>query len=421
MIRTLGDGVGMAARSLALPWFFGLRWMSQQDRLDPREVPKADFSMGLAAKVAADEFFLATEVVSMSLAAARARDRIQREISAAVRLYDERGWLDRPALYHRTPPPLRRVRSQRARAGGFAFDHISFDSGYAPHAGEPGRRRFLDYRPNRTAHARLLRHPGPARPWMVCIPGYRMGNATVDLTGFRAGWLHEQLGLNVAIPVLPFHGPRRVGRRGGDGFLTGDFLDTVHAQTQAVWDIRRLIHWLRREGAPAVGLYGLSLGGYTSALVAALEAGLHCVVAGIPASCFVGLARWNTPGLLLRAAERLGFSWDQLEDLLRVVSPLAMPPRVPWQRRFLFAGVADRLAPPEQARDLWVHWERPKVLWYQGSHVSYLVEPGVQEMIEEALTETGVLRRPGQERRRAARSATPRPERGRPLAARQAV
>jgi hypothetical protein len=61
------------------------------------------------------------------------------------------------------------------------------------------------------------------------------------------------------------------------------------------------------------------------------------------------------------------------------------------------------------------------VLWYQGSHVSYLVEPGVQEMIEEALTETGVLRRPGQERRRAARSATPRPERGRPLAARQAV
>ena len=73
MIRTLGDGVGMAARSLALPWFFGLRWMSQQDRLDPREVPKADFSMGLAAKVAADEFFLATEVVSMTLIAARER------------------------------------------------------------------------------------------------------------------------------------------------------------------------------------------------------------------------------------------------------------------------------------------------------------------------------------------------------------
>jgi hypothetical protein len=393
----------MAARSLALPWFFGLRWMSQQERLDPREVPKAAFSVGLAAKVAADEFFLATEVVSMSLKAARDRERIQREISAALRLYEERGWLDRPAFYHDTPPPL------------------SFESGYMPHADEPGRQRWATYRPNRTAHARLLRHPGPERPWMVCIPGYRMGNATVDLTGFRVGWLHEELGLNVAIPVLPFHGPRRVGRRGGDGFLSGDFLDTVHAQSQAVWDTRRLIHWLRREGAPAVGLYGLSLGGYTAALVAALEAGLHCVVAGIPASCFVGLARWNAPGLLLRAAERAGFSWDQVEDLLRVVSPLAMPPRVPWNRRFLFAGVADRLAPAEQARDLWVHWERPRVHWYQGSHVSFSVEPGVQELVRHALTETGVLHTPKRERPRAARSAARRPERRRPLPARQAI
>jgi hypothetical protein len=411
----------MAARSLALPWFFGLRWMSQQERLDPREVPKAAFSVGLAAKVAADEFFLATEVVSMSLKAARDRERIQREISAALRLYEERGWLDRPAFYHDTPPPLRRVRSQRARAGGFAFDHISFDSGYMPHVDEPGRQRWATYRPNRTAHARLLRHPGPERPWMVCIPGYRMGNATVDLTGFRVGWLHEELGLNVAIPVLPFHGPRRVGRRGGDGFLSGDFLDTVHAQSQAVWDTRRLIHWLRREGAPAVGVYGLSLGGYTAALVAALEAGLHCVVAGIPASCFVGLARWNAPGLLLRAAERVGFSLDQVEDLLRVVSPLAMPPRVPWKRRFLFAGVADRLAPPEQARDLWVHWERPRVHWYQGSHVSFIVEPGVQELVRHALTETGVLHTPKRESPRAVRSAARRPERRRPLPARQAI
>lgn len=416
MIRTLGDGVEMAARSLALPWFFGLRWMSQQERPDPREVPRPDLSLGLAAKVAADEFFLATEVVSMSLTAARDRQRIQREISAAVQLYREEGWLDRPARYHATPPPLEQVRRRSVRAAGHRLDHVSFESGYAPHPGEPGRRRWIDYRPNRTAHARLLRHPGPPRPWMVCIPGYRMGNTTVDLTGFRAGWLHEELGLNVAIPVLPFHGPRRVGRRGGDGFLSGDFLDTVHAQTQAVWDIRRLIGWLRRKGAPSVGVYGLSLGGYTAALVAALELGLDCVVAGIPASCFVGLARWNAPGLLLRAAERVGFCWDQVEELLRVVSPLAMPPRVPWQRRFLFAGVADRLAPPEQARALWVHWERPRVLWYQGSHVSFFLEPEVREMVQDALSQC-LLRVPAQPAAHGSASAAGRPLEQRPAAA----
>jgi hypothetical protein len=57
---------------------------------------------------------------------------------------------------------------------------------------------------------------------------------------------------------MPLHGPRRVGRRGGDGYLSGDFLDTIHAQTQAVWDIRRLIAWLRAEGAQRVGVQGVS-------------------------------------------------------------------------------------------------------------------------------------------------------------------
>ena len=107
--------------------------------------------------------------------------------------------------------------------------------------------------------------------------------------------------------------------------------------------------------------------------------------------------------------------------MLRVISPLALPPRVPWKRRFLFAGVADRLAPPEQARDLWVHWERPRVLWYQGSHVSFFLEPEVRELIREALSETGVLHSPERESSRAAPSAARRPERRRPLPARQAI
>jgi hypothetical protein len=412
LIRSLSDGVGLAVRSLALPWFFGLRWMDQQGREGEHGVPRPDLGPKLAAKIAADEFFLALEVVSMDLVAARERSRILREVRSAVRFYAERGWLARPALYHRTPSAPARTRIERRRSGVFVYDQLSFESGYAPHAGEPGRRRWLGYAPNRDAHAWLLRHPGPPRPWVVCVPGYRMGHPAVDFTGFRAGWLHESLGLNVAILVLPFHGPRRVGRRGGDGFLAGDFLDTVHAQAQAVYDTRRLLRWLAREGAPALALYGLSLGGYTAALVASIEADLDCVVAGIPASSFVGLARWNAPSLLLRAAELLGFAWDELDELLRVVSPLALEPRVPHERRFLFAGVADRLAPPEQARALWLHWDCPRVEWYQGSHCSFFVEPAVQALVEEALRETGCF---------SARDAALRPQPRRAAAARRAL
>ena len=46
--------------------------------------------------------------------------------------------------------------------------------------------------------------------------------------------------------------------------------------------------------------------------------------------------------------------------MLRVASPLALEPRVPRERRYLFGAVADRLVPADQVRDLWRHWERPR-------------------------------------------------------------
>jgi len=129
----------------------------------------------------------------------------------------------------------------------------------------------------------------------------------------------------------------------GDGYFAGDCLDTLHAQTQAVWDVRRLLAWIRSAGASAIGVYGISLGGYTAALIAALEEDLACVVAGVPPSDFVRLAQHHTPGAILRRGEKLGFDWQRADQLFRVVSPLAFEPRVAWERRYLYGGTCDRI------------------------------------------------------------------------------
>jgi hypothetical protein len=377
---------------MVLPWMLGLRWAGGVGR-SRRGMPVPEPSLGLAAKVALDEIFFATEVLSSSIALRPGdRRRVGGEISEALASFRQSGWTDRPVEYHREPPPLERVSERRARSGTRSYAHLSFESGYAPRTGEPGRARWLGYLPNRTAHAWVLRHEGAPRPWVVCVPGYRMGAPLVDFAGFRAGWLHRGLGLNVAVAVLPFHGPRRVGRRSGDGFLAGDLLDTIHAQAQAVWDLRRLIGWIRLRGAPAVGAYGVSLGGYTVALLASLEERLDTAVAGIPASCFIGLARSHAPPGLFEVARRAGFPLAEIEELMRVVSPLAMPPRVPRAGRYLYAGTADRLATPDQAWNLWRHWERPRIAWYHGSHVSFLVEPAVGALLREALHPDALLR-----------------------------
>ncbi len=391
LVRDLGFGVEVALRSLAVPAVLGLRWAGQRGGGVPDEVPAPPRSLSLTAKMAVDELFLTLELVSAGFASLRERRRIEAELRDALAFYEAQGWLERPAAFHRAPPPASGVRQRANSLGRLAYRHLWFESGYAPHPGEPGRSRWLSYQQNRTAHAWVLRHPGRPRPWVVCIPGYRMGHPAVDLIGFDANRLHRRHGLNVAIPVLPLHGPRRVGRRGGDGLLSGELLDTVHLLAQAAWDVRRLVGWLRASGAPAVAVQGLSLGGYTAALVASLEEDLDCVIAGIPAADFVRIVRWHAPALMWRVVERLGYRLEPVERLLRVVSPLAMPPCVPHERRFLFAATADRLAPPDHARDLWRHWDRPRMAWYHGSHLSFRLEREVEELVMDAFETCGLL------------------------------
>jgi hypothetical protein len=388
----LGRGVDLALRTGALPLLLGLRFAQGGVARADAALPAVRRSLSLAAKVALDEIFLCSEVLSAPVVSRADASRLRRELRRALALFERSGWLADPASYHRAPAPLGDAELRALRSPWGRFARLRFESGYEPHPEEPGRARWLAQRENRTAHAWLLEHPGAPRPWVVCVPGYRMGHPVVDFTGFRVHWLHRGLGVNVAIPVMPLHGPRSGGRRGGDGFLRGDFVDTIHAQAQAVHDVRRLIGWLRGQGAPAVGAHGVSLGAYTAALLAAVEP-LDCVIAGVPTTSFVGLLRAHMPRVAYRILEHLGVDFASLERLLHVVSPLAMPPQVAPARRYLYAGAADRLAPPDHALDLWRHWEEPRIAWYQGGHVSFLFEPQVKDLIRTALEESGFLPR----------------------------
>jgi hypothetical protein len=314
------------------------------------------------------------------------------EITDAAEMFDDAGWLSAPTAFHRAPPPPTDASIRRVRSLQHTYERLSFQSGYEPHPDEPGRARWLDYAGNREAAAWILRHDEP-RPWLVCVHGAQMGRPNIDLSILRARWLHQELGLNVACPVLPLHGHRRPGAPKGTSFPGPDVLDNIHGAAQAVWDVRRLLAWIRTEDPAApVGITGVSLGGYVSSLVAGLDPDLACAILGVPVVDLVDLMEHHTPPDL---KNRWLGALEPARHISQVVSPLSTQPLIPVQRRFLYAGLADRIIHPyHQVMRLWEHWSRPEIHWYEGGHTLFFRSNSSARFLQAALIQSGLTEGP---------------------------
>jgi hypothetical protein len=372
--------------------FMARTWARSRESVeDPGAVP-ARPSLGLAVQVLLDELLISTMKNPRLLPRRADYERAGIEVAQAFELYRERGWLDNPETYHSPPPPPEVWSTRGERVLGQPYEHLSFQSAYEPHRGEPGRQRWLDKDANRTAHAWVLRQPHGGRPWVVCVHGFGTGAPFVDLRAFRARRLHGELGLNVVVPVLPLHGPRQEsGVASGDAFMSIDLVDTVHALAQSAWDVRSLIRWTRVVGGDApVGIWGLSLGGYVASLVAALEDGLACAIAGIPATDILDLYHRHSPSAVRQRALEHGALGAEATAVQSVVSPLVLQPKLPRDRRYVFAGLGDRMSTSGQALRLWEHWDRPSVAWYPGGHVGFWWVGSVNRFVTDALISSGL-------------------------------
>lgn len=370
------------------------RWMTQErtgrdDRLPG--LPVTRLTPSLIGHVVMDESIMAIAVGPNRFPRRADYERVGEELGRAHALFGQRGWLDDPASFHQTPAVLEEPAVSRGWALGRSYERLWWPSGYQPHPGVPGGDRWLAFESNRTASAWLLRHRGRARPWVVCIHGFGTGSVFMDLVSFHAGHLHDELGLNVAAIVLPMHGARKANRFSGEEFLGFEMMNSVHGLTQSLWDVRRLLTWVRRQDPTGIGVFGVSLGGLMTALTAAFEADLDLALAGIPMIDFPDLIRQHAPHHLhLRSIEHHILD-GTAQDVHRVVSPLAMPTATPPAARAIFAGLGDRLATTEHARRLWTHWENPDTCWFPGNHVGYLWSGKVWRFVDTALADRGLV------------------------------
>jgi len=120
-------------------------------------------------------------------------------------------------------------------------------------------------------------------------------------------------------------------------------------------------------------------------VLASVEDDLACVIAGVPPTDMIAHREYLASPQERRVASIAGVDLAIDRVLYRVVAPLDLAPRVPQQGRFMFAATGDQFVPVEQVHALWRHWERPRISWATGGHVSALMQAEPRKLVDEAV------------------------------------
>jgi hypothetical protein len=281
-----------------------------------------------------------------------------------------------------TPPSGVRVRTKKGKwlprfePEDGTCESIEFDSPFQP-VNPRQHKSYLRHGANRVAHARMLRHRGDEpRPTIVAIHGFTADWYLINEWFFALPWFYR-MGCNIVLFTLPFHGPRQTkfSPFSGHGYFAGGVSRLNEAVAQSVFDFRILFDWLQRErGADKIGVTGLSLGGFTTAMLASVESRLEFAIPNVPVVSFADLVlEWQPIGWLLSGAlATMRMEMTDARRLVAVSCPLTYDPALPRERLMIVGGVGDRLAPPKHSRVLWDHWDRCRIHWFPGSHVIHM-------------------------------------------------
>jgi pimeloyl-ACP methyl ester carboxylesterase len=229
---------------------------------------------------------------------------------------------------------------------------------------------------NSIARAKYMRHKDGPRPTVIFIHGFCADPYWLNEKVFAIpSFFHA--GCDVLLFTLPHHGKRqeRFSPFSGHGFIASGISGLNEAFAQAVYDFRIFLDFLLEDiGAPQAGVTGISLGGYTSALLATVEDRLAFSVPNVPVASLPDLMmEWPPLSYMYRAAMALsGVSLKQVRHFTAAHCPLTYEPILPRERLMVIGGVGDRFAPPKHTRLIWDHWGRCRIHWFPGSHVIHL-------------------------------------------------
>jgi dienelactone hydrolase len=211
------------------------------------------------------------------------------------------------------------------------------------------------------------------RPSVILLHGW---NSELQYQWQLPFWsqLLARAGVNAFRFELPYHASRRPTEPGAiQNFLSGNLLHVARATHQALADTRALALWLRAQGSPIVGLWGVSLGAGLAGLAVAHQSEFD-------------LAALLTPVVRLDRALELAFcdpirkEVQGLDKSFHSLNLIAHRPCVAGERLLFIVSELDLFAPAETIDELSATW-RPEIWRYPHGHISILLSNRVMRRI----------------------------------------
>jgi pimeloyl-ACP methyl ester carboxylesterase len=345
------------------PEGFALDWY---DRIRVEGVALSDLVIRTAAASAVGGLAMPT---GLGLRELRAMDDDARLYARAAEARD-------PSAFFAEPPRGVSVSARPATMATFkpkngTVEDLRFSSPFVP-VNPRLHRSWRRNTRNQTAHARWWRHRDGPRKTIAAIHGFCADAYWLNTWFFALPLLYE-LGYDLLLFTLPFHGQRqsRLSPFSGHGFFSRGVAGINESFAQAVFDFRIFMNHLEDQGVPELGVTGMSLGGFTAALLAAVEPRLAFSMPNVPVVSIVDLMlEWHPVSAVIKGMMlTTGKPLSHFRRMLASSTPLSYPPLLPKERLMIIGGVADRIVPPKHARLLWDHWDRCRIHWFPGSHL----------------------------------------------------
>jgi dienelactone hydrolase len=174
---------------------------------------------------------------------------------------------------------------------------------------------------------------------------------------------------------LPYYGPRRQPDSPAR-MISLDPRETAAGMRQGVLDIRRARAWLAEQpeiDPRQLGIFGISLGGITSALAATAEPRFNKVCM-LLAGGNIAEVGWDTQ-MYARARQywtEQGGTKESFLELLRGVDPVTYAENVRGRnvKMLMLNARYDEIIPPACTESLWRAFGQPEIVWWDAGHIS---------------------------------------------------